>query len=98
MGDLSILMDFAKAYRQADELEGISEQLRAIADSQLDSTLQGVSAAWKGENAVKYINKGSQLQGKIKGTAQNIQQSAETVRNIARRLQAAEEFAKSIIK
>lgn len=58
MGNSSILMDFDKAYRQANQLENISQQLSGMADSQLAATLQGVSGAWKGENATKYIDKG----------------------------------------
>lgn len=98
MGSSSILMDFAKAYRQADQLDNISQQLSSMAGGQFNSTLQGVSGAWKGENATKFIDKGILLQEQIKKTAQNIHQSAETVRNIAKRLQAAEEAAKALIK
>lgn len=91
-----IEFDFKKALGQADKIDGIADRLGRLSGTELGSTMQNLSAGWKGENASLYLNKGNNLQEKINGTAKELYSIASDIRTIARRIYEAEMAALSI--
>ncbi len=92
----TIEFNFRKALGQADKIDTIANNLSKISTSEFGGTLQNLSANWKGENASLYLSKGSSLQGKISGTANELHAVASDIRTIAKRLYDAEMAALSI--
>jgi len=85
-----IEMDFSRANQKAQELDEIAADLSKLSNTDLENTLQGLNNEWKGENATKYIQKGTLLKGKISNTAANLKSVASTIRTIARNTYNAE--------
>lgn len=86
----AIMVNFKKAMQQADELDEIANSLSRSAKSELEGTLQSVSANWKGENAERYLTKGDNLQGKIYSSAKSLHGIAADIRKVARKIYDAE--------
>lgn len=85
-----IQMDFSRATQKAGELDTIADNLSRLADTDLESTLQGLSSDWKGENATVYIQKGTTLKGNMEKTVKDIRNTANTIRAIAKNIYDAE--------
>lgn len=88
--DSEIRYDFQQAVRKAEELERVAENLRRLANNDLEESLQALSNAWKGEAAAAYIGKGSRLQARILASAKNLENIARTIRSSAKRTYDAE--------
>lgn len=86
----SIEMDFSKAKRQASDLERIANNLRTISDRQMEDTLRTLEHNWLGDNSVKYMGKGRQLEGKIRETSKSLENIAGAIREIAQNVYEAE--------
>jgi len=86
----SIEFDFQKAMTQADKISDLAGALEALANSKFQGTLQNIQTNWKGERAVQYLEKGTRLQVKMDGSAGELNQIAEDIRTIARRIYEAE--------
>ncbi len=86
----SIRMDFAKALRQARELEEVAGNMRVLADNKMEGTLQSLGQNWTGENAQKYIGKARLLEEKISRTSDSIADAARVIREIAQVVYEAE--------
>lgn len=93
---LEINLDYAKAIRQAEQLEAIARNLGTLADSEFQGCLQRISTNWKGENASAYIAKGQKLKGDMNKTAEQLNKAAGAIRNIARRTKEADIAAMNI--
>lgn len=87
---LSIEFDFRQAINRAEELEEISDNLKKLADEELEASLQSLSIAWKGEAASAYLVKGSRLKDKILKSSKDLKKTAATIRNVAKRTYDAE--------
>lgn len=85
-----IEMNFEAAKRQADKLDNIADELDRLSKNRFNDTLQSVSAAWKGESATLYVNKGVKLQGDITQNAVDFRSIAQEIRAIAQRIYEAE--------
>lgn len=86
----SIEFDFRQAVRRAEELEEISDNLKKLADEELEASLQSLQTAWKGEAATAYLTKGSMLKDKIIKSSGDLKKTAATIRNVAKRTYDAE--------
>ncbi|HIZ64619.1 MAG TPA: WXG100 family type VII secretion target [Candidatus Blautia pullicola] len=93
-----IEMDFRQAKQQAAQLEELAAQLKNLAAKDLQETMQSLSAAWKGESADSYMQKGVRLEENISGTARKLEQIASTIRITAQRTYEAEMRAREIAK
>ncbi len=87
---LSIEFDFRQSVRRAEELEEIAGDLKKLADEDLETSLQSLSTAWKGEAANDYFAKGSGLKDKILKSSKDLKKTAEAIRNVAKRTYDAE--------
>lgn len=86
----AIRMDFAKALRQAQQLEEVSRNMKTLANSKMEGTLQNLGVNWTGENAAKYIGKGKQLEENIVKTSESLADIARAIREIAENVYEAE--------
>lgn len=86
----AIQMDFAKAKRQANELDNVADNLKKLSGVKLEDTLGMISVNWTGENSQKYVSKGRTLQGNISNTAYALEDVAQAIREIARVIYEAE--------
>ena len=85
-----IQMDFDMAARQADELDNIASTLNIISSKDFSDMLNRLGNDWKGDNANKYIHKGYILTENMQKTVASIQQTASTIRAIAKNIYDAE--------
>lgn len=85
-----ILFNFNQAKKRAQELEDTAAQLRKLANDELGQTLDNLAAAWKGEAATAYLNKGVRLKAKIIQSAKDLDSTATVIRNTAQRIYDAE--------
>jgi len=80
---ISIQIDFATTKAQAQQLDTLAGQLEDLARSSLENSLKAIGAAWTGESAQEYIQKGELLEEKLKGSAKNLRAIAEAIRQVA---------------
>lgn len=92
----SIEMDFGQAMKQAEKIDGIAERLSRLSSDRFGTTLQNMTAGWKGENASAYYGKGTALQSKMNASVSDLRNSAEAIRRAARRIYDAEMAALDI--
>lgn len=78
-----IYMDFQNAKAQADQLDQLSRNLRAIGNDDLADCMVGISSNWKGDNAERFLQKAGQVKDKIDKTADHLAMAAQTIREIA---------------
>lgn len=86
----AIQMDFAKAKRQAGELETVASNLRNLSGRKLEGVLEELACSWTGDNSVRYIDKGHTLQSNITSTANSLEEVAQAIRDIAEVIYEAE--------
>lgn len=93
MGAISaavIRMNYRQSIAQAKKLSDAAEDLRRLANSDLNSSLEGVRGAWTGDNANIFLQKGNDLKQKMLTMAKNMDSTARTIRSIAQRIYDAE--------
>lgn len=85
-----IHMDYDRAIRQANLLERTANEMRQSAENELQDCMSEVSYNWTGENADAYLAKCNQLKTSIVNTAHKLDNTADTIRKIARNTYNAE--------
>ncbi|MDO4329650.1 MAG: WXG100 family type VII secretion target [Lachnospiraceae bacterium] len=85
-----IRFNFRQALSQADELDDVADRLERLSGKTMESSMQNLAAAWKGQNATAFLKKEDILKGDIKKTASQIHDIADDIRRIARRVYEAE--------
>lgn len=93
-----IQFNFQQALKRAEELEEIAEELKRLADRELEDSFDSLSAAWKGEAASAYLRKGSRLKEKILRSAKDLKSTAAVIRRTAKRIYDAEMYAYRLAK
>lgn len=96
--ELGIKIDFIKARKQAEDLERIADQLRRVADRDIDDAMSGVSSGWKGDSADLFLKKGNKLRSDVMKTANQLDTAARTLRQTAQSIYNAEMRALEIAK
>ena len=86
----SIEFDYRQALQQAESVDGIANRLSKLSGTKFGNSMQSVAGSWKGENATKYLAKGSSLQEKMNRTAKSLWTTASTIRIMAKRIYDAE--------
>ena len=86
----AIEFDFRQAMNRADELDQVASEMKRMANNDMQSSLQQLSAAWKGEAASAYLTKGGRLKEKVLKSAGDLNKTASTIRSVARRVYNAE--------
>ncbi len=84
-----IQFDHNLALSQAKQLENLSVEMESVTRS-VNTAMQEVSAAWKGENASAYLRKGEQVKNNVSRIAADLQTIAEEIRAAANRVYQTE--------
>ena len=90
MSKKTIKLNYEKAIRQAERLETMGNEMSSMANDEYENTLNGIAAAWNGDNSAAYLEKARQLKDKIITTAKNLQLIADEIRRKAKRIFDAE--------
>lgn len=99
-----IRANYNSANATADELESIASSLSRLANSDMEEAMSALGAAWQGENAERFLQKGDTVKEQILGTAKKIRTAASELRSDAKttyntemkNLQIAKEKAEKI--
>lgn len=92
----TINFNYQKAMRQAAQLEDLANQLKRIANSDVDSALDQVAGSWKGDSANIFLQKGNKAKNDLIQSAKQLQNTANAIKSAARTLRNAEIRAKQI--
>ena len=90
---MAIIFDYEATIRQVEKLEELAERLRRIADNDLEEVLSEINQGWQGENATKFLSKGDTMKGKVLLSSENLQNIANTMRQMAENLRTSEQEA-----
>ena len=93
---MAIIFDYEATIRQVEKLEELAERLRRIADNDLEEVLSEINQGWQGENATKFLSKGDTMKGKVLRSSENLQNIANTMRQMAENLRTSEQEAARI--
>lgn len=85
-----IRMNFEKARNDAARIDQVASSLRALSRNQLNASINNLSAAWTGANSRIFLRKEGQLKGDIEQTARALNEIADDIRRIAKRVHDAE--------
>lgn len=85
-----IKINFQTAQAQAQKLESIADSIKGLSSRQMASTIQEMSACWKGESAAAYLSKAEQVQQNISKTSEELYKAAAAIREQAKRIYDAE--------
>ncbi len=85
-----IKMDFREAKKQADELDEIAENLRNVANRDLEQAMSVLNSGWKGNNATLYLEKVNRVKEETNREVKDLQNIASDIRRTARIIYEAE--------
>ena len=94
----TIKMNYRQSIAQANKLSDAAEELRRLAETDLGNSLENIRGAWTGGNANLFIQKGDTLKGQLNKTAQSMENTASTIREIAKRIHDAEMMNLNLIQ
>lgn len=90
-----INFNYSRAISQAGQIEEIAQEMRSLADRDLQNGLEELSACWKGEASNQFVAYCGTTQNDLRAEASKLQDLARRIREIARILREAEERAKA---
>ena len=85
-----INLNYSRAIRQAERLEGRAGELKELANGDFQGCLTGIAANWEGENARAGIRKGEKLKGDLEKSAGQLEMVAKAIRSVAKRTREAD--------
>lgn len=94
----SILFDYMRAINQARKLEGLADDLRRLANSNVESTVNNLSSNWKGEGASEFLKKADKAQQDLRNNADQLDKTANVIRRSAENIKNSELRALEIIE
>lgn len=86
----SIEMDFNKAKKQADELESLAKELKSVATSDYENTINQINANWQSDCSGEYIRKANTVKERMIKSANSLSKAADTIRQVAQNIYNAE--------
>lgn len=92
----TIQLNYQKAIRQANQLEDLANDLRNIANRNVDDALDQVAANWKGDSANMFLQKGNKAKNDLIASAKQLSNTAKAIRKAAENVRRAELEAKRI--
>ena len=93
---LQIEINFNNAMKKADELDSIASDIKTLAASKMEESLQKLAQGWQSDSSAEYISKGSSLESQIEKSAKQLSDIADSIRTCARRTRSAERRALEI--
>ena len=88
--DSSIDIEFARAKEQEQKLRDISEKLLRLSGGTYEDTLNSITSSWKGDNSIRYVDKGRHIQDNITAVANEVKKTADVLQEIIKNLYDAE--------
>ncbi len=85
-----IRMDYNRAIQQADTLLQIAKDLKGTANTRIEECSSQIAYNWEGVNASTYLRKCADLKQKIAKTADSLERTAETIKQMAKNTYDAE--------
>jgi len=79
-------MDFRAVEQQVEGLKEIAQKLKSLGNNDFEETLRDIGANWTGDNAAKFIAKGSNLKTDLIENGENIMKIACTLDEAARNM------------
>lgn len=98
MTSYELFIEFLAAKTQAEELERIASRLRRMANHNLGDELNHIAKNWRSPNASDFIKKGNRLREKLLAEAKSLENDADVIRRISKRVYDTEMEALSIAK
>ena len=89
--------DYGRAIAQARRLDEIASQVRNSTARGIENAMGELRAGWEGEAAQSYMTKGIELSEKVEKVAKDLENAADTIRRIAKRIEAAERAAAALV-
>jgi uncharacterized protein YukE len=86
MNAIQICINYQMALRKADKLQNIADRMRRFETQDYEEFDAEVGDAWKGENADACRGKAAGIQSEYKKMADTMEETAETLRRIAKRI------------
>lgn len=94
---VTIQLNYIRAVNQARKLEELADELRSIANRDLESTMSDLSRNWKGESATLFLKKAQKAYGDIISNANQLDKTASVIRKSAENIRNSELRALEII-
>lgn len=91
-----IQFDYYGALRQAGRVEEAADDIIRLADSQIESIIEELSAYWQGASAELYFSKCRELQSALRNTSRDLNTVADNIRTRSVRMRDAELMAQQI--
>lgn len=91
-----IELNYQDTINKADELGSLASEIKGICTNNLSDINNSCSSIWKGDASISYQKKLGQIQSKIEKRAKSLENTANSLGGVARRLKQAEDYAKSL--
>lgn len=88
--------NYNNAISQANQVDNIAKEMLAVANRQLQTTMDSIGACWRGEASQQFLGHCATTQADIRDQAKKLQDLARRIREVARIIEAAEERAKEL--
>lgn len=88
--EATIQFNYNRAISQAKKLEQLADELKSLANSNLESTISNLSSNWKGESATSFIAKAQKAKDDMLNNATQLYNTASVVRESAKNIRDAE--------
>ena len=88
--EYDIYMNFKKAETQVNKLKDIAQNMRLLANDDIEGTIGRIRSNWSGENSEAFLAKAQVVENKIAETANDIQRVADTIMSNAERTMRTE--------
>ncbi len=92
-----IELNYQDTINKAGQMADLASDIRSICNRDIEEINDACSSIWKGDSGVAYQKKLNQIQTKIEKRARNIENTANSLGGVARRLKQAEDYAKSLL-
>lgn len=89
-------IEFKRAIEQADELDELSGRLCAIGSIRMDEALTLLNRSYKGQNALRYMDKANRFRERVYDSAEILKGTASMIRMTATLIYEAEMAALGI--
>lgn len=93
-----INIDFNKARQQADNLEGIANELENLTGNEYETAMGQLRDGWRGEAANQFISKGGILEEDLRNTIKKLREVVSSIRTTVTRVEKAQAQAQAIVK
>lgn len=96
--EATIQYNYNRAINQARTLEQLADELKGLANRDLETTISNLSSNWNGESATVFIQKAQKAQEDMRGNANEIRNTASVIRRSAKNIRDAELRALQLAK